>query len=481
MDALRPELPPLSGPQRAEFESYRRAIVHSWSQTLCILSFTLNPLFILLDAFIMPRDLLGRFVVYRAIVTAAMLLQYFVVRRTPAGWWSIVPGYVTTALFALEISWMTVELGGFDSPYYAGLNLVIVGVNLLLPWRAIHSAVNGLAVVGVYTGLNAAFGGPYDPRSLVSNLYFMGSTLVIAVAISTVRQRLIRGEFQLRADLVQANADLDRSRVQLKAARDALWGEMEVAKRIQTSLLPQNRRVGAYDVAARMCPAAEVGGDYYDIIQAGEDRDWIAIGDVSGHGVESGLVMMMTQTSILSLVHENPRLTPAGVFHAVNEALHENIQRLQASRYMTLNVVQLGKDALTLAGKHQDVLVWRKATGKVESVPTEGCWIGIVEDTRRHVADEVIPMAEGDVALFFTDGATEAMNARGEMFGEERLAAALERVAALPLDGALDALFADIAAFRAGQEDDVTLMLLRRTTRPSAGRSGLNAPGLVAI
>jgi serine phosphatase RsbU (regulator of sigma subunit) len=300
--------------------------------------------------------------------------------------------------------------------------------------------------------------------------------VIVAVAISAVRHRLIQGEFQLRAELVQANADLDRSRAELKTARDALWGEMEVAKRIQTALLPQNRQVGAYDVAARMLPAAEVGGDYYDIIQAGDDRHWVAIGDVSGHGVESGLVMMMTQTSILSLVHENPRLTPAEVFNAVNGVLLENIQRLRASRYMTLNVVQLRDEGLTLAGKHQDVLVWRKASGKVEPVSNEGCWIGIVEDTRRHVADEVIPMDAGDVALFFTDGATEAMNAAGEMFGDERLAAALARVAMLPLDAALEALFAEIAAFRAEQHDDVTLMLVRRAARADADRHRAPAP-----
>jgi serine phosphatase RsbU (regulator of sigma subunit) len=211
-----------------------------------------------------------------------------------------------------------------------------------------------------------------------------------------------------------------------------------------------------------MSPAAEVGGDYYDIIQAGEDRNWIAIGDVSGHGVESGLVMMMTQTSILSLVRENEKLSPADVFSAVNDVLLENISRLHAARYMTLNVVQLRDAGLTLAGKHQDVLVWRRAMGAIETVSNEGCWIGVVEDTRGRVSDQLIAMQEGDVALFFTDGATEAMNARGEMYGEDRLAKVLAAVAEKPLDEALELLFADIAAFRAVQDDDVTMMLVRR-------------------
>ncbi len=462
MDPVRRKPPELTGDLAVAYEGYREGLIHSWSQTLSVLGFSLNALFLLLDVVIVPSDLLGRFAVYRAVVTAALLVQYFVLRRTRPGRWSLLPGYIASVLFAVMISRMTVDLGGFESPYYAGLNLVIVGVNVLLPWQPFHSLVNGLAVLGAYVFTNAMFGGAFAPAALVSNLYFMGSTVVISVAISHVRHRLIASEFALRAELVQANADLDRSRLELKAARDALWGEMEVAKRIQTSLLPENRRVGGYDVAARMLPAAEVGGDYYDIIQAGEDRDWIAIGDVSGHGVESGLVMMMTQTSITSLVHENPRLSPADVFHAVNDVLLENISRLRAARYMTLNVVRLTDGGLTLAGKHQDVLVWRQATRRVETVVNEGCWIGVVDDTRGRVADQLVPMAEGDLALFFTDGATEATSATGEMFGEERLAAALAEVAERPLDEGLEILFERVAEFRAVQDDDVTMMLVRR-------------------
>jgi len=211
-----------------------------------------------------------------------------------------------------------------------------------------------------------------------------------------------------------------------------------------------------------MQPADEVGGDYYDIIQAPGGRPWVAIGDVSGHGVESGLVMMMTQTSILTAVQENPELGPAAVFRAVNDVLMENIGRLGTGRYMTLNLVRLHDDGLTVAGKHQDILVWRKATGRVEAIAYAGCWIGLSRDLNGEVTDDELPMAEGDVALFFTDGATEAMSPSGEMFGDERLAAALARVATRTPKEALDALFAEVAAFRGRQDDDVTMMLLRR-------------------
>ncbi len=453
----------------ARFESHLHGLVHSWSGTVVMLGVVLVPLFVVLDWYTLPREMFGRFATYRAAVTALIFAQWLVIRSTRPSRWSSVHGYVFTILVGGVIVRMTVDLGGFDTSYYAGLNLVIMA-NLLLPWRATHAFLNSMTTLLMYVVANAIWGGTFAPGSLVNNLFFMGGTIVIAVATAAAKHQLIVKEFRAATDLQDANSSLERSRAELKAARDALWGEMEVAKRIQTSLLPENRRVGVYDVAARMMPAAEVGGDYYDIIEAGGGEDWVAIGDVSGHGVESGLVMMMTQTSILSLVQENPRLGPSDVFHAVNDVLLENISRLQAARYMTLNVVRLSRDRLTLAGKHQDVLVWRAATRRVEMVSNEGCWIGVVDDTRGHVADQEIPMAEGDLALFFTDGATEAMNASGEMYGEARLAEGLARVAALPLPEALDALFAGIASFRSVQDDDVTMMLLRRSAGGAEAR-----------
>jgi serine phosphatase RsbU (regulator of sigma subunit) len=459
---------PLDSPEfREAFERHLDGLVHDWSQTVAGLAMVLVPTFLLLDYFTMPPELLGRFVWYRGVVTAILLAQFVLVRKTRPSRWSFLHGYVFTATVGGMIIWMTVDLGGFNSSYYAGLNLVIAA-SIFLPWRGLHSGLNTFAVLLTYGIANGIWGGPFDHRTLFNHFFFLGSLAIVAVATASVKYQLIVNEFRLRAELVASNASLERSQRELKAARDALWGEMEVAKRIQTALLPQNRRVGSYDVAARMLPAAEVGGDYYDIIDGEQDESWVCIGDVSGHGVESGLVMMMTQTSILSLVQENPRRTPAEVFAAVNDVLNENISRLATSRYMTLNIVRLRDDGLDLAGKHQDVLVWRSATGRVDVVSNDGCWIGVTDELAGRVAELAVPMDEGDVALFYTDGVTEAMSAAGQMFGEERLAAALARVAAGPLEAALEALFAEIAAFQGTQDDDITMMLVRKLPAASA-------------
>lgn len=452
-----------AAPPTTRFAEYRDGLVHDWLRTVSALSLVLVPLFLLLDYFTMPRELLQRFAAYRIAGTAFAVVEFLVIRRTRATRGSFLHGYAFGLMVGGMIVRMTVDLGGFDSGYYAGLILVVVGVNLILPWRALHSAVNGALVVAMYVVANAAWGGPAQAGPLVNNLFFLVSTVVITVAISFLKHRLIEREFHLRAELLDVNATLDRSRQELKAARDALWGEMEVAKRIQTALLPAGRRLGGYRVAATMRPADEVGGDYYELLETRAGEHWVAVGDVSGHGVESGLVMMMTQASILTLVNDQAGRRPSEVFRGVNGVLRENIARLQSPRYMTLNLIRLHADRLTVAGKHQDLLVHRARSGRVDVVVNDGSWLGILDDTRGLVGDLDVPLEEGDTVLLFTDGVTEATDAAGVMYGQERLEQVFARVAGLGLDEALAVLLQDVTRFQAGpQQDDVTLMLVRR-------------------
>jgi serine phosphatase RsbU (regulator of sigma subunit) len=448
--------------QDESFEAYRETLVHHWARTLTLLGLFLIPLFTLLDYFTMPPELLVRFAGYRTFGTAFSLVEYFVLRRTRPSKYSVLHGYAFTLMVGGMIVRMTADLGGFDSSYYAGLTLVIVAVNLVLPWRAIHTAINGWLVVAMYLALNLSVGDPFHTPLLINNLYFLSSTVVIAVAISYLKHSLIEREFRLRAELLELNDTLDRSREELKTARDALWGEMEVAKRIQTALLPASRRLGAYEVAAVMHPADEVGGDYYELFESRVGEQWVAIGDVSGHGVESGLVMMMTQTSLLSMVNEVPGRLPSEVFCGVNGVFCENVARLQASRFMTLNIVRMHEDRLVLAGKHQDILVHRRRSGRVEVVSNEGSWLGVLRDLAGRIGDLTLPIEPGDTVLFFTDGVTEATGADGEMFGQQRLEQLFAQLATLPLPELLARIEAAIRAFQPKPQDDVTLMLLRR-------------------
>lgn len=141
-------------------------------------------------------------------------------------------------------------------------------------------------------------------------------------------------------ELREAMEELQSINVRLKEAREALWGEMLVAKRIQTILLPLEPIMAGYEITAFMEPADEVGGDYYDIINT--DRiDWIVIGDVSGHGVPAGLIMMMVQTSIHTVVAQHPELGPAELLVIINRVIRDNISRMDENKYMTITVAWL--------------------------------------------------------------------------------------------------------------------------------------------
>jgi sigma-B regulation protein RsbU (phosphoserine phosphatase) len=108
-------------------------------------------------------------------------------------------------------------------------------------------------------------------------------------------------------------------------------------------------------------------------------------------------------------------------------------------------------------------LVHRRASNRIETVSNEGSWIGILRELEGHLSDLELPMAKGDTLLLFTDGVTEAENLSGEQYGQTRLEAAFAKVVDLPPARALAVLLEEVQAFQAEQQDDITLMLLRRS------------------
>ena len=436
--------------QSTDFLEYSQALIHAWLRTLFILGATLIPIFYILDMFTIPdesRNLLPRFAIYRIVSTSVVIIQFFIIIRTLPSQYSFIHGYIFNIVVSLAIILMTKDLGGFDSSYYAGLNLVIIAVNLLLPWKAFHSALNGSLTILLYLIINSFFGGEFQTKILIGNLYFMSSTVIIAASINHVKYVLIQKDFE--------------NRKSLKQARDSLWSEMEVAMRIQTSLVPPDTKIGVYEIAAIMKPAAEVGGDYYDIIQTTSDP-WVMIGDVSGHGVESGLIMMMTQTSVRTILARTPQIEPSKLLVLLNKVIKENISKLNVDRYLTITAINLKENEITYAGSHQDLLVYRKNQNKIESVPSYGTWVGMLDDVDDYMKDRSLPINEGDMVLLFTDGITEIGFEQKNMYGQERLEKCFLENIHLPLRTIIDKIVEDALTFCPKQEDDITIVIVRR-------------------
>ncbi|TFH41060.1 MAG: hypothetical protein E4G96_06290 [Chrysiogenales bacterium] len=270
-------------------------------------------------------------------------------------------------------------------------------------------------------------------------------------------------------ELNSAMEELTAANEHLREARDELWGEIELAKRIQSVLLPAYPRIAGYDVAVRMDPAAHVGGDYYDVIN-GTGIDWVVIGDVSGHGMTAGLVMMMVQTAIHATLKINPSIRPVGLFEAVNEVIFENTRLFSEEKYMTLTAISVGRDGeMCYAGPHEDILVYRAASGSVEVHETDGLWIGMYEDIRGRVGGARLDLAPEDVMLLFTDGVVNAWTRNSvagrrrpesDSFGQERLMEALRRTGGVSAAKILEEIVGLLDGYRC--EDDATLVVIKR-------------------
>ena len=434
--------------EETEFNIYLNNIIHEWLKTLTTLAYILIPLFFFLDYFTMPEELLPRFIIYRFLSTVIVIIQYLIIRNTKPGIYSYVHGYFIALNVGGTIALMTVDLGGFNSSYYAGLNLVIIGVILLIPWKVVHSTINSLMIVSLYMVFNIIYAREYETSILINNLFFLCSTAVMAVSINYVKHKQVKKEFMLL--------------VELRKARDAIWSEMELAKRIQTALLPDEEKISGLEIAAKMLPAKAVGGDYYDIIETKSGNKWITIGDVSGHGVDSGLIMMMAQTSILSMVTNSPDKKPSDILTSINTVLIENISRLNSDHYMTMMALKFNESNVTVAGKHQDIIIYRQNSNTTETITTKGTWLGISDKISHFQKDYNFVIDSGDIILLFTDGITEATNRKGEMYGQTRLEQALDQFADLPINKILEKIIDEVNFFQDEQLDDMSLVIVKK-------------------
>lgn len=190
--------------EERDFDKYLNSIIHEWLKTLTTLAYILVPIFFFLDYFIMPSELLPKFGFYRLISTIIVVIQYFIIRNTAPSKYSYFHGYFIALNVGGIIALMTVDLGGFNSSYYAGLNLVLIGVILLIPWNVVHSTINSILVISMYLIFNIFAPKEYDPSILVNNLFFLCSTAIMAVSINYVKHKLVKKEFLLMVELKKA-------------------------------------------------------------------------------------------------------------------------------------------------------------------------------------------------------------------------------------------------------------------------------------
>lgn len=318
-----------------------------------------------------------------------------------------------------------------------------------------------------------------DPTSWTSDWWqaegFRGHAVIplivelraIGTLLIDMRQPRLLTEDELRFLRLMANqaamaieqARLHREEVE----RQRLEKELAVARDIQLSLLPKEcPEIPGWEFAASYQAASLVGGDFYDFFElpGAPGHLGLVVADVAGKGVPAAIFMALSRTIIRTTALSGRG--PAETLKRTNELIMKDSQ---ANRFVSAFYAALDTTTGRMVyanGGHNWPLHWQAATGKFQQLAARGTVLGAFEAV--NITEYELDVAPGDVFIFYTDGVTEAMNAEGQLFGEERLQAA---ISAGPGIGALQTVGMVVKAVAnfigsTPQSDDITLLVVKR-------------------
>lgn len=298
------------------------------------------------------------------------------------------------------------------------------------------------------------------PMGFILKAFYMGTTsFLIIYSIANANETSRR----------QANLIFDTEKKAILEENMRLGMELDVARQLQAMVLPNAEELEGckdLDVGAVMEAATEVGGDYYDVYPREDGSTYFAIGDVTGHGLQSGVIMMMTQCSFRSSIERGGQ-SLTEILHNINSVLFGNIQgRMKDSRNLTLSLFHYADGKIRLTGQHEDFLLIRKGSNKSEVIDTQdlGIYIGLTDNIEGMVNEREISFSEGDVFLGYTDGVTEAENQAKEYYGMERLRAKFEELSDLGASDIVSGIYRDLKDFIGEREvfDDISMIVVKR-------------------
>jgi two-component system sensor histidine kinase ChiS len=242
--------------------------------------------------------------------------------------------------------------------------------------------------------------------------------------------------------------------------------ELDVAKQLQQMVLPKEvelQQIEDLDIAGFMEPTNEVGGDYYDVLEH-DGRIKIGIGDVTGHGLESGVLMLMVQTAVRTLLVSEVS-DPKTFLNFLNRVVHDNIKRIESDKNLTLSLLDYQNGQLRIVGQHEEVLVVREG-GQIERMDTIdlGFMVGVLPQIAKFVSQKDIHLQRGDGIVLYTDGITEARNPEMALYGIERLCEVISHHWYLTAHEIQQAIVADVKKYIGTQKvfDDITLLILKQ-------------------
>lgn len=334
--------------------------------------------------------------------------------------------------------------------------LLIAGVVLGFPWILLDQANSVVVIAGSAAMMFFAF--RQSPATKDDAVFRGGLIVFVGLVLWTNLAELlghpVTFEFYGFAVLlcclgyVAARRTLDRDQ-QLNAIQQ----ELDIARRIQMSILPKHSpNSNDFRVAARYKPMTSVAGDFYEFLEADGRRLGLLVADVSGHGVPAALIASMLKVAVQSQRHTQD--DPAALLAGVNQALCGNAQnQFVTAAYASLDA---GKAELRYAGAgHPPMLLLRD--GEVISIEENGLVMALMSSAVYTSTNR--ELRRGDRILLYTDGLVEATNASDEEFGYERIGSLLKETGTRSPEEAADAFLDAVTAWSSSQQDDLTLMI----------------------
>ena len=325
-----------------------------------------------------------------------------------------------------------------------------------------------LAVLFLVIEVSAIFVGLVLARSIT------GSVHALSQGTEHVRQGDFGYKVQVRsrdqlgelADSFNLMTNSIQDLLTQSAEKERLEEELRIARTIQMSLLPKDRvNVPGLSIAALCLPANEVGGDYYDFIPLSDGRLAILIADVSGKGTSAALYMAELKGLSLSLsrMYDSPRL----LLIEANKILAANLDS-RSFITMVYAVIDVKNKKMTYARAGHNPILQLSSNGdrpRAQVLAPDGMGLALDRGSQfeKILEEESIPLVQGDLFLFFTDGVTEAMNTRSELFGDDRLRGIMEDNAELSMEELREKMVDEVFNFAGGavQHDDMTMVLVK--------------------
>jgi phosphoserine phosphatase RsbU/P len=274
----------------------------------------------------------------------------------------------------------------------------------------------------------------------------------------------LAGQLALAVKLV----DEREAREKEKTAKDvallknaAVMHEMEIAKQIQMSLLPEAPpHLQGVQIASLSVAAGHVGGDYYDFFVTDDRIIDTVIADVSGHNVGAALIMVETRSVLRAQI--NTSSSPARVLTNLNSLLMSDLSRAELFISMFYVKYDTFTQWLTYASAgHNKPVLYRISDAECMTLDAEGMILGVKNDVV--FEDRSILLDPGDILLLYTDGLTETTNSEEEMFGIERLSTILKELHEEPLQSIIDTTYREVMNFAEGRalSDDISIVAMR--------------------